>query len=88
MAGFMFLTFWQVIVVSSASYPSGVGALGFQYSKNINTFPLAGRVFLVKKVTDMDACFCPMIGDKGDMLADCIPSAVKPSTIPPTSDPF
>lgn len=84
----MFWTEEHVIVRSSASYPSGLAAFGFQYSKYMNTFPLAFRAFLGLKLTSMFACFCPMIGERGLILAASITSAVKPSMIPPVRAPF
>ena len=88
MLGFMFWTLEHVMVRSSASCPSGLAALGFQYSKYMNTFPLALRAFLGLKLTSMLACFYPMMGARGLILAASITSAVKPSTIPPTRAPF
>ena len=88
MEGFMFWTLEQVMVRSSASCPSGLAAFGFQYSKYMKTFPLALRAFLGLKLTSTFACFYPMIGERGLILAASITSAVKPSTIPPVRAPF
>ncbi len=88
MEGFMFWTLEHVMVRSSASCPSGLAAFGFQYSKYMNTFPLALRAFLGLKLTSTFACFYPMIGERGLILAASITSAVKPSMIPPVRAPF
>lgn len=77
-----------MIVRSSASCPSGATAFGFQYSKYINTLPFDLRAFLGLKLTWMDACLCPIMGESGLILAASITSAEKPSTIPPVSAPF
>ena len=57
MAGFMLATFVQVIVRSSASWPSGLGAFGFQYSKYMNTLPFDLSAFFGLKLTSIYACF-------------------------------